>query len=181
MDIKARSLKGVFEITFDRIEDNRGYFARTYCKKTLTEYGLQTDWKQENQSLSVRVDTVRGLHFQKPPDTETKLVRVVQGAILDVFVDLRKESETYGLWDSIELTADNNKAIYIPRGFAHGFRTLQEQTIVFYKVDQEYARHNEGGLRWNDPQIGISWKVQDPILSERDMSLPFFSEFVSPF
>jgi dTDP-4-dehydrorhamnose 3,5-epimerase len=181
VEIKQRKLKGVFEITLQRISDSRGYFSRTYCKDLFHENGLQTDWVQENQSLSTRVDTLRGLHFQRPPHTETKLVRVLQGVIVDVFVDLRKESETYGQWDSIELSADNNKAIYIPQGLAHGFCTLTDNTIVHYKVDNNYAPDYEGGIRWNDPVLGIAWNVQDAFLSDRDKNLPFFSDFVSPF
>jgi dTDP-4-dehydrorhamnose 3,5-epimerase len=181
VEIKPRNLKGVFEITLDQIADSRGYFMRTYCKELFAENGLQTDWVQENQSLSRRLHTVRGLHFQKPPHSETKLVRVVQGAILDVFVDIRRQSETYGQWDSIELSAENHKAVYIPRGFAHGFCTLTEDTIVQYKVDCTYSPGSEGGIRWNDPDIGIKWNIQDAMLSERDKNLPAFSDFVSPF
>jgi dTDP-4-dehydrorhamnose 3,5-epimerase len=181
VEIKPRKLKGVFEITVQRIGDSRGYFARTYCKHIFIKHGLQTDWIQENQSLSTRMHTIRGLHFQRPPYAETKFVRALQGAILDVFVDLRRESETYGQWDSIELSADNDKAIYIPRGFAHGFCTLTESAIVHYKVDNTYAPDHEGGIRWNDPHIGIAWNVQDAVLSERDQNLPFFPDSASPF
>jgi dTDP-4-dehydrorhamnose 3,5-epimerase len=183
MEIKQRKLKGSYEITVDRIGDSRGYFMRSYDKTLFVENGLQTDWQQENQSYSSRLHTVRGLHFQKPPYSETKLVRVVQGKILDVFLDLRKDSETYGQWDSIELSDDNNKIIYIPRGFAHGFCTLTEHTIVQYKVDNTYTPSHEGGILWNDPAVGVNWGIKEEtaFLSERDKSLVSFSSFDSPF
>jgi dTDP-4-dehydrorhamnose 3,5-epimerase len=181
VEIKPRKLKGTFEITLLRIGDARGYFCRTYSKDVFHENGLRTDWIQENQSHSKSLHTVRGLHFQRPPHAETKLVRVLQGTILDVFVDLRRESPTYGEWDSIELSADNDKVIYIPRGFAHGFCTLTNNAIVHYKVDSAYAPDYEGGIRWNDPHIGIAWNVHEAFLSDRDKDLPLFSDFVSPF
>lgn len=183
MEIRPLKLRGSFEITVNRIGDSRGYFMRSYDKNLFAENNLQTDWYQENQSYSSRLYTVRGLHFQKPPHSETKLVRVVQGKILDVFVDLRKDSETYGEWDSIELSDDNGKAIYIPRGFAHGFCTLTECTLVLYKVDNVYTPSHESGIRWNDPIIGIEWNINEDeaFLSDRDKNAPLFSDFDSPF
>lgn len=181
MDIKPLKLPGTFEIKLNRIGDSRGYFVRTYSREVFAEHDLQTVWEQENQSLSTRRRTVRGLHFQRPPFAETKLVRVAQGAILDVFVDLRKDSLTFGQWDAIELSADNDKIVYIPKGFAHGFCALTEEVIVQYKVDNIYAPEYEGGIRWNDPTIGIDWEVEEPFLSARDAELPFFENFVSPF
>jgi len=154
---------------------------RVYDEAIFHEYSLQTSWVQENQSQSIRKYTIRGLHFQRPPHAETKLVRVVTGAILDVFVDLRKDSETYGQWDSIELSADNQKMVYIPKGFAHGFCTLTEKTVVLYKIDSAYASEFEGGLRWNDDTLGIQWPTNGPYLSAKDRMLPSFDEFVSPF
>lgn len=183
MNIKPLELNGVFEITLDRIGDSRGYFMRTYDKTIFTDNNLQTVWQQENQSFSSRIYTVRGLHFQNPPYSETKLVRVIQGRILDVFVDLRKESDTYGKWGSIELTDSNDKAIYVPRGFAHGFCTLTEHTLVQYKVDNTYTPSEEGNLCWNDPDIGIDWNINESqaFLSDRDKKAPYFKDFVSPF
>jgi dTDP-4-dehydrorhamnose 3,5-epimerase len=181
MEIIPLKLAGSFEIRLTPRSDGRGYFMRTYERQVFLANGLQTDWVQENQSLSVRLHTIRGLHFLLPPHTETKLVRVVKGKILDVFVDLRKDSETFGQWDSIELSEDNHRAVYIPKGFAHGFCTLTEQAIVQYKVDREYVAEADAGIRWNDPQIGIHWNVQNPILSERDKNLPILSAFDSPF
>ncbi len=181
MEIKPLRLDGTFEITSKRNGDARGYFMRSFDRKIFADHGLQTVWEQENQSLSTSLHTVRGLHFQRPPNTETKLVRVVQGAVFDVFVDLRKDSETFGEWDSIELTGDNDKSIYIPRGFAHGFCSLTEKVIVQYKVDNAYAPDNEDGICWNDPTLEIAWPSINPLISERDRQLQSFTEFISPF
>ncbi len=181
MNIKPLKLEGTFEIELSPIGDHRGYFLMTYSRKIFQEHGLQTEWLQENQSLSRAKHTIRGLHFQHPPHAETKLLRVIQGAMLDVFVDLRKSSPTYGKWDSIELTRDNNKMVYIPRGFAHGFCTLTENTIAQYKVDNLYCQEAEGSLRWNDPDIAIEWPATDPVLSDKDQNAPFMKDFLSPF
>lgn len=181
MEIKPLKLKGSFEIQLMPKGDNRGYFMRSYDHDLFAAHNLQTAWMQENQSLSTRKNTIRGLHFLNPPHTETKFIRVVEGEILDVFVDLRKDSETFGRWDSIKLSRDNNNAIYIPKGFAHGFLTLSETVLVQYKVDSVYVAEADSGIRWNDPSVGIDWKVEDPILSERDKNLQFLSDFDSPF
>ena len=153
----------------------------TYSEKIFAENGIQTNWVQENQSLSEKINTIRGLHFQIPPFAQAKLVRAVQGEILDVFVDIRKSSPTYGKWDSLLLSAENCKAVYIPHGFAHGFCTLTENTIIQYKVDNYYAPDHEGGLLWNDPDLGIDWGNIDPVLSEKDQFAQSFREFTSPF
>lgn len=181
MEIKPLKLEGTFEITLNPIGDKRGYFMQTYNKDLFATYSLQSDWVQENQSLSTRLHTLRGLHLQTPPFAQAKLVRVVRGEILDVFVDLRKDSHTCGLWDSIKLSEENCKTVYIARGFAHGFCTLTESVIVQYKVDNFYSRDNEAGIRWNDPDIGINWNINEPILSEKDGGLPFYKDYVSPF
>lgn len=181
MEIKTLKLAGTFEIVIKKLGDARGYFMETYSSKLFTDNNLQTDWVQENQSLSERKHTIRGLHFQIPPFAQTKLVRAIQGEILDVFVDLRKDSETYGQWDSIHLSANNCKAVYVPRGFAHGFCTLTENTIIQYKVDNPYAPEYDNGIRWNDPDIKIDWQTESPILSAKDEKLQFFKDFVSAF
>lgn len=181
MEIKPLKLKGSFEILLKRIGDSRGYFMETYSRRLFTEYGLQTDWVQENQSLSEHRHTVRGLHFQIPPAAQTKLVRVMRGEILDVFVDLRSGSATYGQWDSVKLSEENAKAVYIPRGFAHGFCTLTENVVIQYKVDNHYAPELEQGIRWNDSDIAVEWNVAEPILSAKDANLPFYKDFVSRF
>lgn len=181
MEIKPLKLPGSYEITLDRIGDSRGYFMRTYSRQILAEHGLQNEWAQENQSLSTGIDTIRGLHFQNPPFAETKLVRVVRGAILDFFVDLRKDSATFRQWDSIELSEDNDKCVYIPKGFAHGFKTLTENVLVEYKIDVSYQAAAVSGVRWNDPDLAVAWEVENPIISARDAELQFFADFDSPF
>jgi dTDP-4-dehydrorhamnose 3,5-epimerase len=181
MEIRPLRLNGTYEILLTPRNDERGYFMRAYDEAIFHKYGLQTSWVQENQSLSIRKYTIRGLHFQRPPHAETKLVRVVEGAILDVFVDLRKESETYGQWDSIELSADNQKMAYVSKGFAHGFCTLAEETVVLYKVDNAYTPESEGGLRWCDDTLRIQWPTANPYVSVKDRALPSFGKFASPF
>lgn len=181
MQITPLKLNGTYIIDLEAHQDQRGYFARTYDENVFSEHGLVTSWVQENQSSSVQKGIIRGLHFQKPPHAETKLIRVIRGAVLDVFVDLRGSSPTYGEWDAVELTGDELRLLYIPKGFAHGFCTLSEQTLVQYKVDSDYAPHAEGGIRWNDENLGIHWPTDDPILSERDRSLPSTTEWKTPF
>lgn len=178
MIIEERKIKGVFEIQLEPIGDKRGFFMRAYDKKIFKEHDLHRDWVQENHSLSGKKGIVRGLHFQFPPHAETKLVRVVNGEILDVFIDLRIDSVSFGTWDSIRLSADNKKLIYIPRGFAHGFCTLTENCEVVYKVDNYYSPDNEGSIIWNDPELNIDWPEKDPILSEKDQRAESFKEFV---
>lgn len=181
MRINPLKLKGTFEINFDRIGDSRGYFMRFYNRRIFAEHGLQTVWEQESVSFNQAANTVRGLHFQTPPFDETKIVRAARGAIFDVFVDLRKDSETYGEWDAIELSAENNTAVYIPKGFAHGFKTLVADTLVEYKIDADYNADAASGIRWNDADLGIEWNTENPITSPRDARLPLFADFVSPF
>jgi len=179
--IEPLKLNGTFKITLEPKRDHRGYFARAYDRNIFAENGLVTDWVQENQSRSLEKDTVRGLHFQNPPFFETKLVRAVRGAILDAFVDLRKGSSTYGQWDSLELSEDNLVFVYIPRGFAHGFRTLTDDSVVQYKVDNVFSPEHDNGIFWNDDEIGIDWGVSDPIVSEKDSRLPRLRDLANPF
>jgi dTDP-4-dehydrorhamnose 3,5-epimerase len=164
-----RKLPGVFEIQLSPIQDERGFFMRSFDASLFRQAGLEREWAQENHSRSERAGIIRGLHFQFPPFAETKLVRCVRGEVFDAFVELRKGSPTFGQWDGLVLSETNKKMIFIPRGFAHGFCTLSEQSEVLYKVDNVYSRDNEGGLLWNDPDIGIEWPLQgEPILSEKD-------------
>ncbi|MGC9994040.1 MAG: dTDP-4-dehydrorhamnose 3,5-epimerase [Terriglobia bacterium] len=181
MEITPRRLNGTYQIVLAPHGDERGYFMRVWDEQLSRQHGLTTAWVQENQSLSRRKGIIRGLHFQRPPHAETKLVRVAAGAILDVFVDLRKGSHTYGQWDSLELSAENHRVVYIPRGFAHGFCTLTDEALVVYKVDAYYAPESEGGLRWDDEVLRINWPTRDPLVSDKDKRLPSFKEFVSPF
>ncbi|MFV0388987.1 MAG: dTDP-4-dehydrorhamnose 3,5-epimerase [Pyrinomonadaceae bacterium] len=181
MIIKPLKLEGTFEITLQPRMDERGYFTRAYDREVFAGAGLVTDWVQENQSLTARRNTIRGLHFQLPPFTETKLVRAVSGSVLDVFVDLRKKSPSYGKWDSVELGAEKLNYVYIPKGFAHGFRTLSENSVIQYKVDAVYSRMHDCGIRWNDSEIRIDWGEGNFITSEKDSIAQLFSEFESPF
>lgn len=181
MEVKERKLKGVFEITLKPHIDNRGFFMRTFDDKIFKEKGIERNWVQENHSRSEEKGIIRGLHFQLPPFTETKLVRCINGSVLDVFVDLRKDSETFGHWDSIELTAENKKLIFIPRGFAHGFCTLTEISEVVYKVDNYYSQENERGLLWCDKTVGVDWPTKNPILSKKDENNMTLKQFVNEF
>jgi len=181
MEIRPLKLDGIYEITLKPACDDRGYFMRAYDEDIFHRRGLETAWVQESQSVSTRRGVLRGLHFQKPPHTETKLVRVVVGSVLDVFVDLRQSSPTYGQWDSLELAAGNMNCVYIPKGFAHGYCTLTDETIVLYKVDSSYAPDSEGGILWDDETLAIPWPVEHPIVSPKDSRLPHLRGFTTPF
>lgn len=178
MKIKEKKLKGVFEITLEPHRDDRGFFMRVYGKKIFEEYGINRDWVQENHSRSTKKGIIRGLHFQLPPYTETKLIRTVRGAVFDVFVDLRKDSPTFGKWDSMELSEENKKCVLIPRGFAHGFCNLTDISDVLYKHDNFYSPEYESGILWSDYQLNIPWPVKKPILSRRDQEFMTFNEFI---
>jgi len=182
MLIKERRIKGVFEIQLDPHEDKRGFFMRVYDDTIFKKYKIHRNWVQENHSLSVEKGVIRGMHFQFSPHSETKLVRVVRGEIYDAFVDLRKDSPTFGQWDSIVFSADNKKMIYIPRGFAHGFCTLTKNCEVVYKVDNYYAPDSEGGIKWNDQDLNIDWPIKDkPIISDKDANAKSFKVFVDKY
>ena len=177
MEIKERKLKGTFEITCKPHFDSRGFFMRTFDETIFKEHGVARNWVQENHSRSESKGIIRGLHFQLPPFTETKLVRCIKGAVMDVFVDLRKDSSTFGLWDSIELSEVNKKMIFIPKGFAHGFCTLTDISEILYKVDNSYNAKSEAGLLWNDTDLNIKWPADNPILSEKDLNNLSFKGF----
>jgi dTDP-4-dehydrorhamnose 3,5-epimerase len=181
MQITPRKLKNSFEITLSPKVDSRGFFMRTYDQDEFEKFGINNTWVQENHSRSEQKGIIRGLHFQFPPFAETKLVRCIYGAVLDVFVDLRKDSPTFGQWDSIELSAENKKMIFIPRGFAHGFCTLTDISEVLYKVDNVYSAENECGLIWNDPDLNLNWGITNPTLSDKDKKNISFREFVEMY
>lgn len=181
MNFRPLKLAGCYEIHLDPRRDERGYFMRTFDRDIFGGHGLVTDWLQENQSMSLQRGTLRGLHFQRPPHTETKLVRALAGAVLDVFVDLRADSPTFGQWESVELSANRFNLVYIPKGFAHGFCSLTDDAIVAYHVDACYAPAAEGGIRWDDPTLKITWPVAAPLVSKKDLALPTIHEFTSPF
>ncbi|MCW3083733.1 MAG: dTDP-4-dehydrorhamnose 3,5-epimerase [Bacteroidetes bacterium] len=161
-------------------EDERGYFYESYNKKLLAENGLDANFVQDNQSMSQK-GVLRGLHFQAPPYTQGKLVSVIKGAVLDVAVDLRKNSATYGKHYSIELTEKNKTMFWVPEGFAHGFLTLENNTIFSYKCTNYYHKDSENSILWNDPALSISWGIQDPVLSEKDKAGKSFTEFEGMF
>jgi dTDP-4-dehydrorhamnose 3,5-epimerase len=166
-----------------RFGDARGYFMETWSLDAFRAGGIDAVFVQDNQSLSAKCGVLRGLHFQKPPAAQAKLVRVLRGAIFDVAVDLRQGSPHYGRWCAATLTAGGAEQLFVPAGFAHGFCTLEETTEVAYKVDSPYAPDQEGGLAWDDPAIGIDWPVAraDVLVSDKDARLPGLAGFATPF
>ncbi len=165
-------LPGVFIIELERREDERGFFARAWCKKEFEAHGLNSNWVQANLAFTKRRGTLRGLHYQVAPDAEAKLVRCIRGAMYDVIVDLRPESPTYKQWLGVELSADNRKMLYIPENFAHGYQILMDNTEAFYQVSQFYAPESEQGVRYNDPAFNIEWPLEVEIISDKDKSWP---------
>jgi dTDP-4-dehydrorhamnose 3,5-epimerase len=170
----ATALPGVFTVEVVPREDERGFFARTWCREEFAAQGLSDRLVQCSISLNRRRGTLRGLHYQAPPHAEDKLVRCTHGAVYDVVVDLRVDSPTFCRHVAVELTAASYRAVYLPRGCAHGFQTLADDTQVFYQMSQSYAAHAGRGVRWNDPRFGIRWPIPDPILNARDASFPDF-------
>ncbi|MBB3064695.1 MULTISPECIES: dTDP-4-dehydrorhamnose 3,5-epimerase [Limibacillus] len=176
-------LEGVVIVEPQRFGDHRGFFSETYNKARFEAAGLTLDFVQDNHSLSQEVHTVRGLHYQSPPFAQDKLVRVIRGSILDVAVDIRRGSPTYGRHVAVELSADNWRQLLVPVGFAHGFCTLEQDCEVIYKVTNYYAPECDAGIHWCDPDIGIAWPVTtgQAIVSQKDAGLPLFGDIVSPF
>ena len=185
MSLKVESLEiqDVKLITPARFTDERGYFSETFQRKALQDAGISAHFIQDNQSLSVEKGTVRGLHYQAPHFAQAKLVRVLSGAILDVVVDVRPEAPTYGQWVKAELSAANGVQIFVPRGFLHGFATLEPNTVILYKVDAPYSREHDGAVFWNDPSFGIDWGIGEDkaVVSAKDAMAIRFVEFKSPF
>ena len=182
MNFIETAIEGVFIIEPRIFADERGYFFESYSRAAFEAAGLHYDFVQDNQSKSV-YGTVRGLHFQKGEHAQAKLVRVLEGTVLDVAVDLRRTSHTYGQYVAVELSADNNRQLLIPRGFAHGFSVLSETAVFAYKCDNLYCRESEGGIRFDDPTLAVDWRI-DPakaLTSEKDKLHPYFSEFESCF
>lgn len=170
------AIKDVLILEPNVFSDHRGYFMESYNKKIVEDLGLTTDFIQDNQSLSISAGTLRGLHFQLNPKAQAKIVRCVSGAIYDVAVDIRANSPTHGKWVGVILSEYNNRQLVVPKGFAHGFCTLVPNTIVAYKVDEYYCPECDGGIHWNDPDLGIDWPTTKPILSEKDMEHPMLAE-----
>jgi len=162
------SLKGAFILDLERHDDNRGFFARAFCQKEFERHGMKPLIAQSNIALNKFRGTVRGMHFQFPPFAETKLVRCTRGAILDIIVDLRSESPTYLQHVAVELTADNHRALYVPERFAHGYQALEDTTETSYQVGEFYTPGTEGGLRYDDPRLGLTWPLPVTQISEKD-------------
>lgn len=181
--ITGTNLADVLLITPPRFGDDRGFFSETWNARTLAEQGITTNFIQDNQSLSRAAKTVRGLHYQSPPHAQDKLVRCGRGSLLDVAVDIRKGSPTYGKWVSVMLSAENGKQLLIPKGFLHGFVTLEPDTEILYKCSDYYASECDGAIRFDDSDIGIDWGIpfDQAILSDKDAAAPPFKSFDSPF
>lgn len=178
---ETTSLPDLLLVHPDRFGDSRGFFMELFNRQTFDQIGLKgVEFVQDNLSASSR-GALRGLHFQTPPHAQGKLVTVLEGAVLDVAVDLRKDSPTYGKWELVEITADQPKMLYVPPGFAHGFQVISERCLFLYKVTKLYAPTAEGGIRWDDPDLGIPWADIPPILSGKDQTLPLLKDFDSPF
>ena len=180
MEIIETHIKGLFIIKPRVFEDTRGYFFESYNETAFHKAGITSFFRQDNQSLS-QAGVLRGLHFQAPPFAQGKLVRVINGAVLDIAVDIRKKSPTYGQHVAIELTEENKIMFYIPEGFAHGFLTLKDNTIFSYKCTNLYQKESEGTVLWNDLDLKINWNIDNPILSDKDNLGTRFNEFLSPF
>ena len=165
-----------------RHKDERGFFSETYSRRRYREFGIDVEFVQDNHSFSWKPGTLRGLHFQAPPNAQGKLVRCGKGAIFDVTVDIRKGSPTFGHWDGYELTQENGHQLYVPVGFAHGFLTLKPESEIVYKCTDYYAPKAEESIRWDDPSIGIEWPLSENIiLNERDAIAPLLKDFETPF
>jgi dTDP-4-dehydrorhamnose 3,5-epimerase len=167
-------LPGAFVITPERLRDERGFFARTFCRRDFETHGLNPDVAQCNISVSARLGTLRGMHYQRPPHAEAKLIRCTAGAIYDVIIDLRPSSPAFRRHFGIRLEPSDDKMLYVPEGFAHGFLTLEDDTSVFYQMSQTYEPSHAAGVRWNDPVFGIVWPLEPTVMAERDRAYPDF-------
>ncbi|RYG90488.1 dTDP-4-dehydrorhamnose 3,5-epimerase [Loktanella sp. IMCC34160] len=183
MEIEQTPIAGLLVLTPKRFGDNRGFFSESYSARAMAEAGVDTVFVQDNHSLSAKIGTVRGLHFQTPPHAQAKLVRCGKGCLFDVAVDIRKGSPTYGQWFGVELSFENGKQLLVPEGFAHGFVTRAPDTEIIYKCSDYYAPDCEGAVRWDDPAVGIDWALGGvtPILSDKDAVAPALADLDSPF
>ncbi len=169
----ATSLPGVLLIEPERLEDDRGFFARSWCREAFADHGIHCDWVQCNISYNRRSGTLRGLHYQAAPQVEAKLVRCTRGRVFDVIVDLRPQSVTFAQWAGFELSAENHRMVFVPAGFAHGFQTLADDTELFYQMSESYCPDRARGVRWDDPLLAIDWPpCAERIISPRDLSYP---------
>ena len=180
MEYKKTTIEGVYIIEPKVFNDARGYFFEAWKKEEFEQYIGKVEFVQDNESKS-SYGVLRGLHYQKGDCSQAKLVRVIKGKVLDVAVDIRKSSPTFGKYVMVELSDENKRQFFIPRGFAHGFLVLSDEAIFTYKVDNAYAPQADAGIRWNDPDLNINWNIENPILSEKDKVSPMFKDFVTPF
>ena len=176
MEVERTELRDVYMVKPQVMGDHRGYFIETYSKRVLRDMGLNANFVQDNESYTAKKGTLRGLHFQNNPYSQLKLVRVLQGAVMDVAVDLRRGSPAFGRWVAVELTAANKHMFWIPRGFAHGFLTLTDDVIFAYKADNYYAPLFERNVRFDDPDIHIDWGIENPVLSKKDTDAPMLCD-----
>lgn len=176
MEIVKTAIEDVLILKPKLFRDNRGFFTESYSKRTFEKLGLNYNMIQDNHSLSVQTGTIRGLHYQLDPKAQAKIVRVVAGSIYDVSVDIRRGSPTFGKWVGVKVTAESCDQLLVPKGFAHGFCTLEPNTEVFYKVDEFYAPECDRSIRYDDPEFGIDWPCKEAHLSEKDLAAPFFAE-----
>lgn len=174
MIFKETSLKGAYIIELNQLEDERGFFSRTFCQDEFKKYNLEYNIAQCNISFNKLKGTLRGMHYQVTPYEEAKLVRCIRGSIYDVIIDIRKDSETYLKWISVELSENNYLSLYIPKGFAHGFQTLEDNTDVFYQMYQMYQPNSASGIRYNDTIFNIKWPLEITSISDRDKNYDFF-------
>jgi len=180
MIIEQTAIPDVLIIKPQVFSDERGYFFESYHRERFSKAGVPVDFVQDNESKSQK-NVLRGLHLQRPPFAQGKLIRVVQGAVLDIAVDVRTNSPHFGKWVSTMLSGENKWMFWIPPGFAHGFLTLEEGTVFSYKCTEFYNKDSEMAIRWNDPDLGVDWGISDPVLSEKDKTAPLFKNFISPF
>ncbi|MBQ7838447.1 MAG: dTDP-4-dehydrorhamnose 3,5-epimerase [Clostridia bacterium] len=176
MKLTETAIEGVYEIEPQVFGDNRGWFYESYSKEKLEKLGIKADFVQDNRSFSATKGTLRGLHCQTDPKAQSKLITCLQGAILDVAVDIRKGSPTYMKWIAVELNAENKKMLFIPKGCLHGFLTLTENVEVSYKVDEYYSPENDRSICFCDPEIGVEWGEDNPVLSEKDKKAPLLKD-----
>ncbi len=170
------SLPGAYILELDRRTDERGFFARTFCRQEFAEYGLDTCIAQCSISFNRQRGTIRGMHYQAVPHQEAKLLSCTKGSVYDVIIDLREDSATYLKWEAVILSEQNRSMLYVPQGFAHGFQTLQDNSEIFYQISEFYHPESAGGLRWNDPKLAIPWPLTEKIVSRRDDSFPLLRD-----
>jgi dTDP-4-dehydrorhamnose 3,5-epimerase len=181
MKFTETEIKGVWIISPVVHGDGRGFFLESFSGAKMEAHGLPSCFVQDNHARSNAPGVIRGMHFQKPPKAQSKLVRVVRGSVYDVVIDLRRKSKTYGKWLGLTLSEENREMLFIPKGFAHGYCTLAPDTEFLYKVDEYYAPAHDSGIRWDDPAVGITWPVADPVISDKDAGLPLLQDIESPF